>query len=230
MRHLCTLFGLSLLAACAPAQMRLPESFAAPDTARTEFTGFSGWNHGRFTAGSYSGDYERSADRLAFFDTFKTNSARAEFTVSGPGIDSLIAARCRMRERSIDTGLVEVVTRPMAYGCEFTAGGRPFPAHFELQEVQVDPFKPYERRGEIAVGGDTVQIRSIHRIEGAVAPVMAPIGYLFERDGRALGAVELNGKPVLILPGGTDPQLVRTLTIAALALGVLYDPANGVDG
>lgn len=30
------------------------------------------------------------------------------------------------------------------------------------------------------------------------------------------------------LPDGTDAGLARTLTVAALALGVLWDPANGM--
>ena len=223
-----TLFGVATLGACAPAQLDLPNTLASAST-RTEFAGFTGWNHGRFTAGNYAGKYERSADRLEFFETFKSQSARAEFVVAGPEIGSTLEARCRMRERSIDTGLVEVVTKPMAYGCDFTAEGRPFPAYFELQEWQSDMFKPYERRGEIALGGEVVQIRSLHRIQGSRLPTMAPIGYLFEQDGRPVGAVELNGKPALIVPTGTDPGLARTLTIAALALGVLYDPANSID-
>jgi hypothetical protein len=229
MRPSFSLFALSfsLLGACAPAQMRLPDTFAA--SSRTEFTGFTGWNHGRFTAGPYTGDYERSADRLAFVDTFRTSSARAEFTIAGPQVDSTIEARCRMREHSIDAGVVEVVTRPMIYGCDFTAEGRPFPARFELQEAHGDVLRPYERRGEIALGGETVQIRSVHRIEGTSLATLAPIGYLFEQQGRPVGAVELNGKPVLILPAGTEPALVRTLTVAALALGVLHDPANDAD-
>jgi hypothetical protein len=228
MRVLLTLLGVGALAACAPAQLDLPNNLAAAGT-RTEFAGFTGWNHGRFTAGSYQGEYERSADRLEFFDTFKTHSAHAEFVVAGPEIGSTIEANCRMRERSIDTGLVEVVTKPMVYGCEFTAEGRPFPARFELRESQSDVFQPYERHGEIALGGEIVQIRSLHRIAGTRLPTMAPVGYLFEQDGRPVGAVELNGKPALVLPAGTEPGLARTLTVAALALGVLYDPASAVD-
>ena len=227
MRRFLPLIALSLLAGCASAQMQLPAGLAPGS--RIEFTGFTGWNHGRFTAGPYAGEYERSADRTVFLDAFKTQSARAEFSVAGPEIGSTIEARCRMRERSIDTGLVEVLTRPMAYRCEFTAEGRPFPARFELQEAQSDVLTPYERRGEIALGGETVQVRSVHHIEGTRMPTLAPIGYAFSQDGRPVGAVELNGKPVLILPAGTDPGLARTLTIAALALGVLYDPANGTD-
>ena len=51
----------------------------------------------------------------------------------------------------------------------------------------------------------------------------------FVDDDRAKHGTHLNGKPVLILPAGADPGLARTLTIAALALGVLHDPANNVD-
>jgi len=228
MRRFLPLASLCLLAACAPAQMHLPDTFAA--STRTEFTGFTGWNHGRFTAGSYAGEYERSAERLVFLDAYKTSTAHGEFVVAGPEIGSTIEARCRMREHSVDTGFVEVLVKPMAYGCDFTAEGRTFPARFELQEVQQDVLKPYERRGEIALGGEIVQIRSVHRIEGTRLPTLAPIGYVFEQQGRPVGAVELNGKPALILPAGTEPGLARTLTIAALALGVLYDPANDIDG
>lgn len=229
MRFFLTVVGAGALAACAPAQLDLPDTLAGAST-RTEFTGFTGWNHGTFTASGYRGEYERSADRLEFFDTFKTSSARAEFVVAGPEISSTIEARCRMRERSVDTGIVEVVTKPMAYSCDFTAEGRPFPARFDLVETQSDVFKPYERRGEIALGGEIVQIRSLHRMAGTSLPTMAPIGYLFEQDGRPVGALELNGKPALILPAGTEPGLARTLTVATLALGVLYDPANATDG
>jgi hypothetical protein len=229
MRVFLTLLGAGAVSACASAQLDLPSTLATAST-RAEFTGWTGWTHGSFAAGSYRGDYERSADRLEFFETFRTNSARAEFVVAGPEIGSTIEGECRMRERSVDTGIVEVVTRPMVYGCEFTAEGRAFPSYFELRETQSDVFRPYERHGEIALGGEVVQIRSLHRIAGTRLPTMAPIGYLFEQDGRPVGAVELNGKPVLVLPAGTDPGLARTLTIAALALGVLNDPANAVDG
>ncbi len=222
------LAGIGALSACAPAQLQLPHTLAAAST-RTEFTGFTGWNDGRFTAGSYHGEYDRSAGRLEFLETFRTDSARAEFVVAGPEISSTIEADCRMRERSIDAGIVEVVTRPMEYRCEFTADGRPFPARFEVHEVQADPLEPYRRAGEISLGGETVQIRSLHTLVGTSLPAQAPLGYLFEQDGRPVGAVELNGKPVLILPAGTDPGLARTLTVAALALGLLYDPANGTD-
>lgn len=84
----------------------------------------------------------------------------------------------------------------------------------------------YERFGEIALGGEIVQIRSIHDIEGIQNGTITPIGYLFEQKGCAVGALELEGRPKLIVPRGTEPGLARTLTIAALALAVFQDPAN----
>ena len=226
MRLLPLLLGAVALSACAPAQMRLPSSLAAAE--RVEFDGITGWERGDFRAGDYFGGYERSAERIGFFE-IRENRGHSAFVIEGPEIGTTIEGFCRIREGSLDFGIVEVIDRKMAYRCEFTAEGRPFPARFELQEAQSDVLTPYERRGEIALGGETVQVRSVHHIEGTRMPTLAPIGYAFSQDGRPVGAVELNGKPVLILPAGTDPGLARTLTIAALALGVLYDPANSTD-
>ncbi|MGQ7828867.1 hypothetical protein [Altererythrobacter sp. Z27] len=230
MRRFIPLAGAWALAACAglpPAQMRLPADLA--DNTRVEFQGVSGWTHGRFTVGEYSGGYQRSEERLAFFDTWIKNSGHTEFVVEGPAISTTIEARCRVQEKILDLGSLEFKTKPMSYSCEFTANGRPFPARFELQEVREGlsgALSKEARRGEILLGGEAVQIRSVHRIEGSPFAMASPIGYVFEQDGRPVGAVELNGRPVLILPRGTDQGLARTLTIAALALGLFWDPAD----
>ena len=63
-------------------------------------------------------------------------------------------------------------------------------------------------------------------LAGTSLPVSTPIGYVFEQDGHAVGAVELNGRPALVVEPGASPELHRTLTLAALALGVFWDPAN----
>ena len=139
-----------------------------------------------------------------------------------------IEGRCRMRESSLDLGLVEVTTRPMAYRCEFRAGGRPIPAWLELQEDNGPgtPINRYVRYGRIELDGETVDIRSVHHLAGTSLPVSTPIGYVFEQRGRPVGAVELNGRPALMIEPGASPELQRTLTLAALALGVFWDPAN----
>jgi hypothetical protein len=219
--------GVAALAACAPAQMRLSDTFAAAE--RIEFAGIDGWERGDFRAGDYTGGYERSAERISF-NVVKENRGHSAFVIEGPEISSTIEGYCRMREGSLDLGIVEVIDRKMAYRCEFTAEGRPIPAYLELQESHANVLRPYARRGEIALGGEVVQVRSVHEIVGGKLPTGTPIGYVFEQDGHDVGAVELNGRPALIVPVGTDPGLRRTLTVAALALGVFWDPANSPDG
>jgi hypothetical protein len=226
MRYILPLLSAFLLAGCATAQMRLPENLAA--ASRVEFEGIGGWRSGEYTAGGYAGRYERSADRLSYFDTINENRGHSEFTLAGAGLAEAIDGRCRMRESSLDLGLVEVTTRPMAYRCEFRAGDRPIAAALELQEVTSRAINRYERRGRIVLDGETVEIRSVHHIAGTSMPVSTPIGYVFEQRGRPVGAVELNGSPALIVEPGASPELERTLMLAALALGVFWDPANSV--
>lgn len=226
MRLLPLLLGAAALTACAPVQMRLPSSLAAAE--RIEFDGITGWERGDFRAGDYFGGYERSTERIGFFE-IKEIRGHSAFVIEGPEISSTLEGFCRMREGSIDFGVVEVIDRKMAYRCEFTAEGQPIPAYLELQESHANVWRPYARRGEIALGGEVVQVRSVHDIVGGKLPTGAPIGYIFEQDGREVGAVELNGRPALIVPAATDPGLRRTLTVAALALGVFWDPANTGD-
>ncbi len=235
MRRFIPLIGVWALTACAaiqPAQMRLPDTLSASATNTTRITGFNGWNTGKFEAGRYNGSYQRSEGGLTLFDTWIKRSAHARFAIAGPEISSTIEAECRMRERAINAGKgVEITTNPMAFRCEFESDGQPFPARFELQEVTGGGTAAYryERRGEIALGGEIVQIRSVHDLVGTPNGTITPIGYLFEQNGRAVGALEINGTPELIVPEGTDPGLARTLNVAAIALAVFQDPANRTD-
>lgn len=227
MRRFLIACALVPLAGCAAAQMQLPANLATSE--RTEFQGIGGGSRGHYTAGGYAGDFERSSERLSYFDTLNEARGGSRFTLAG-AVSAPVEGRCRMRERSVDLGWFEVTTRPMAYRCEFARGGRPLDAWLELQE-QNGPgtaINRYERRGAIAFGDDLVEIRSVHHIAGTPLPTSTPIGYVFELDGHPVGAVELNGSPVLTVEPGTAPELRETLTLAALALGVFWDPASEV--
>lgn len=226
------LLPLALLAsACAalpPAQMRLPPALEH-SAVRLPVEGMSGWTHGRFRVGQYAGGYERSEERLAFFDTVIRNSGHSDFVIEGPEIGSTIEASCRMRERVLDFGILEFTPRRMAYRCEFTAEGRQIPARFELQEVRSGlggALSRRERRGEIALGGETVQIRSVHKLAGSPFELASPIGYVFEQGGQPVGAVEINGSPVVFFADANDDGLSRTIMVAAMALAIFWDPAN----
>lgn len=231
MRKIVPIIAALLAAGCAgiaPAEMRLPPALAAQGKVLS-FEGIGGGNRGRFYVGGWQGSFTRSEERLALFDAFVTNRGHADFVIEGPGISWTIEADCRMRERLIELEPLSFTPAPMAYACRFTADGQPFPARFELQEARsglADALSRRQRQGEIALGGEVVQIRSVHRVEGSPLELASPIGYVFEQQGRTVGAVELNGKPRLILADGADEGLSRTVTIAALALALLRDPAN----
>ena len=214
------------LAACAPAQMRLPTTLAeAPE--RTEFAGIGGRPSGEFVAGPYRGKFKRSLDQFTFFETDVDRVGRASFTVAGPAIGSTIEGRCGMIESAVDLGVVEVTSRPMAYGCHLTAEGRPVAAGFELREVVGggSAITRYERRGEISIGGTSLQIRSVHNLAGTAMPSLTPVGYLFEQDGRQIAALELTGRPALIGLSGLDGATARTVVVGAVALAIFWDPA-----
>lgn len=214
-----------LLAACAPAQMRLPPSLAVASE-QIPFEQMNGWTRGHLVAGEYRGDYERGLAR-GRFGLVKLTGGYTRFALEGPGISSTIEGSCGVRQASLALESVEIAPAPMAFGCDLTADGRPIPARFELQESRAsaaDNLNRYARRGEIALAGQVIGIRSVHRLQGTSLPVATPIGYVFEQDGQAIGALELNGKPVLRLPPGTDLDQRRAMMVASVALATFWDP------
>jgi hypothetical protein len=115
--------------------------------------------------------------------------------------------------------------RPFAYECEFDGVTN---AILSLQEIKQrsDWIAARSRRvGEFRIADRTLELRSVHELVGSALTVDAPIGYVFERNGVAVGAIELNGlSPRLWLPV-QDAALRRQALLAAVALAVLWDPA-----
>lgn len=216
---------LICVSACTQAEIRVP-SAVADGGARTEFAGIGGRPSGQFTVGSFSGKFTRALDRYSF-DPVIERSGYSDFVIAGPEISSTIEARCDFREHAVDFGAIETTLRPLAYRCGFSAEGRTIPARFELREVVGggSAIFRYERKGEIALGGEVLQFHSVHHLAGTRMPALTPVGYIFEQRGRPIGAIELTGRPALITAPGVDPGVARTMTIAALALATFRDPA-----
>jgi hypothetical protein len=225
MKPIATLLPLALLAACAPAQMHLPAHLAAGE--QIAFNDMSNWTHGRFNAGDYAGGYERNLDQLSIF-AFRQTDGRASFTIAGPGISSTIEGYCGVRERALVFDDFEFNPGRMAYRCDLEAEGHPIPARFEVQESRKGLAANLTRNarvGENALAGEIVRFRSVHDVAGSRWPVENPLGYVFEQDGREIGALQLNGKPVLTLPAGTDIDRRRAMMVASVALATFWDPA-----
>lgn len=225
MKRATTLAACLAVAACAPAQMRLPSSLAEASV-RTEIVGIGGRDKGQFTAGAYHGTFDRSLERWSFLDAI-AREGHTNFTIAGPGLGRPIEGRCGMREHAVGSGGIEITVRPMAYRCDLLGGAGKVPALFELHEVVGGgtAITRYERRGTMALGGQVIRFRSVHHLAGTPMPSLAPIGYVFEQDGREIGALELTGRPALVLSAATGQDLARTVTVAAVALATFWDPA-----
>lgn len=228
--------GAALVAAgCAsiqPAKMAVPPVLAVAET--MPVSGIGGGRNGSFTAGPFNGAFTRSASRLAFFDPlYERRDGRTTFTLTGPGINGSLMASCRMRERTVTLGVISFEPHPMAYGCEFTHEGRVIPARFELQshrEGLGGMMRRQERRGEIALDRVILQIRSVHDLQGSPIQMGTPIGYVFEHAGEPVGAVEINGAPMVSYASSTDEETRRAVLVAALALSLFWDPAESALG
>lgn len=215
------LFCLCALTACVTAaKMVVPAELAARSD-RVEVAGLGAGTQGRTSVLGQSLEFTRSASRLSLFDDLQVSDrGRVDFSLTPPG-QTPQSARCRMRQRSITLGVVNFDAKPFAFECELSG------AALSVQEARggVRTLKA-ERRGELRFDGRSVALRSVHEVQGGALPLAAPIGYVFEEGGRAVGAVEINGtRPVLLLPGG-DAALRQRLLQASLALALLWDPAG----
>ncbi len=228
-RYVSALFAL-VLGGCAAAQMVQPASLAEVAPIRIEQIGGGRSGQFSFTDGhdAFAGRFVRSADGLSYFNTIKDHRGTTDFTLTGPHLSAPLSARCDFAERVLEIGIFTSTPERFAYRCSFLSDGRAIPARFELQEGPSATLKR-DRRGEIALDRVILQIRSIHRIERSPLPVAAPIGYLFERDGMAVGSVEINGTPEVRIFPTDDPAVRRAVYVGALALALLWDPANNTD-
>lgn len=214
------------LSACAitPAEMARPAALQSASV--TPITGIGGGQKGSFAIGQNTGAFKRSAQKLSFFDLFNMRDGGADFTLQGADFQNAMQVSCVMRERTITIDFVEFKPGPMAFGCDVRSDGQRSPAVFEVQESSPDFTNRQQRRGSVMIDGAVLDIRSVHEIAGSPLPTSAPMGYVFERNGVAIGGVDLNNGPsVFEAPGATQADH-RAVLLAAVALSVFWDPAQ----
>lgn len=225
MRSLIASVVVAALAGCGaiqPARMALPQGLDA-GSERLVITGLGAAPRGQFQAGTASGNFSRSGSRLAVFDAlYEEDSAVASFSLVGK---ETIAARCTMKRRTANAGVLTVEFKPMTYACRFDGGPRP--AELLLREARsTSGPQPMlrQRAGDITLGDVRLQLRSSHALIGSTLPSAAPIGYVFERDARVVAAMEINGtEPVIHSAASAEGERLAVL-LAALALALLWDP------
>jgi hypothetical protein len=220
------LLAAAALAGCAsirPAQMALPPALET-GTERLTISGLGGAARGDFRVAADSGRFTRSATRLALFDgLYEGESAVASFSFVPP---AATAGRCSMHRGTANAGVLTYEFKPMAYICDFT--GAESPARLTLAESRstsrVQSMRR-ERHGQVTLGEVQLQLRSSHALAGSPVPTAAPIGYLFERGGAAVAAVEINGtETAIVLRADLAGNERQAVVLASLALALLWDP------
>lgn len=218
------------VAACAsiePARMVSAPALDAT-TETIPMTGIGGWTKGAFAFAGHDVTYKHSESRLSVFGV-ERRAGYTNFTLRGPDISDQIEVACDMREYNLTLGDATFTPKKMAFRCDYTANGLPFPARFELQEIREGVggmLSKKERRGEIALDRTVLSIRSVHKLQGTPIEMASPIGYVFLKDGQPVGSVELNGTPRVQVPVTEDAALRRAVITAAITLGLFWDPAN----
>ncbi|TFI56319.1 hypothetical protein E2493_20780 [Sphingomonas parva] len=235
------LAALALAAAAAgPAlcaeRMRGFEEIAGAGE-RVDVTGLSGWHKGRFRIGETGaeGRYrilsssDHAGGEVAHF-------GGSRFDLSGPGVAGALSGRCGFDALSRRTrgriGEVRVTTStrlvPLAYRCEFARDGEVI-GELVLDEVARPGLSVrQERAGHVRIGDARLAFASVHHLDGTMLPTSTPVGYRFEAEGRAVGAVDLNGsRKRLALPD--DPALREATLLGSLALALFWDPGDGDD-
>jgi hypothetical protein len=219
------------LGACGviqPARMAVPAGLdAAAD--HVTITGLGASPRGEYRVAEHGGTFARSATRLSFFDMVATDRAKVTFSINGPTFAAPVNGRCGLAQRTANISIVTFTPRPLQYECRFE--GLPG-ATLVLQEASdglAGKLGQAQRRGYIDVAGTRLALRSVHHVQGSPLPLDAPIGYAFEADGRVVGAIDLNGTtPDVLLPKGGSAR--QAALLAALALALVWDPANRIGG
>jgi hypothetical protein len=214
--------GAAVLAGCSGlpvARVALPTELRAH--AAEPIEGIGAGRRGRFMVGGASGTFDRGLDRIDWFEALQRSTVALRYAITWPD-GARVDARCQGGQADLSRRVIEVTARPFSYACEWP--GIP-EMRMELRARSSPGVGRAVREGRLGLGGRVLEVRSLHEAEGSALPLVAPIGYLFLEAGRPVGAVELNGEvPRLWRPGPGDP-LHAPVTLAALALALLWDPA-----
>lgn len=226
MRHylLPALFATSavVLTGCASlpaAEMRLPASIAAERAEAVQ--GIGGGRSGSFSLLPETGTFSRGLDRVDLFSVVNWSSASTRYkAVLADG--SATEAACSGKVVEVTWKAIAGNARPFSFDCEWR-GSRS--AKLQMNAPVVSLALKAERSGQFSMGATTLEVQSVHEVRGSSLPLEAPIGYVFSHDGKAVGAIELNGLTPRLWRPASGNALREPVTLAALALALLWDPS-----
>jgi hypothetical protein len=210
---------MALVSACAAlpaARMTLPEPLAAQTASVVQ--GLGAGRSGEFALGSERGRFERAADRLAIFDALTFDRVAAGYTTP------TTRASCRGRQTEATLGVITGRPRAFEVQCQYEGA---FTGQLTLRGASGVAGTQQQRSGRLSAAGVTIDIASVHHLQGSLLPLAFPAGYVLSIEGRPVGAVELTDsqQPRVWLPSAPALQQAAA-THAALTLALLWDPSQ----
>jgi hypothetical protein len=211
---------LSACASLPAAQVALPAPLSTQTPELVEGLGVA--RNGSFAIGAATGTFSRGRDRLELFEVVNWDRAKTRYALALAD-GARTEAACTGKAVELTWRVLAADAKPFSVECEWR-GSRS--ARLAVNAPALAVGTKAERSGRFTMNGLALDVRSLHDVQGSPLPLEAPIGYLFSQDGRPVGAMELNGAvPRLWRPAAGDP-LHEPVTLAALALALLWDPAN----
>jgi hypothetical protein len=222
-RHAAALAATLSLGACASlpaARIELPDTLAtvAPLTLESPI----GVARGDFRLGELRGSFERQATRLDLFGRLAQDRALVSYTLQPGGL----RADCKLIGNTATLGVLQLPLKRANYACTFSRDGQPLPQRLDLKAEDGAAGTREERRGSFVASGLTLDLQSLHRVQGSPLPLTAPVGYVMRHQGNVVAALDLNDVRPRLWQRVPDAAASAAVLQAGLALALLWDPAS----
>jgi len=217
------LAGAALLgcAGIEPAQMALPAGLSGEPV---PVAGLGAGRSGTFSVGNQRGSFQRGRDQLSLFELVSFDRAATRYDLALPD-GSRTQAACVGRQTTVTVDALIGRPRPFTVQCEWRGARN---ARLTLSAPSWIPGTRAERSGQYTTGSLTLELRSVHEVQGSKLSLEAPIGYVMHHEGRPVGAVEINGSTPRLWRPAAGSTLHEPVTLAGLAVALLWDPAAGL--
>jgi hypothetical protein len=180
-----------------------------------------------FEAGEYSG----FAGAMAFKrqGLGSKDFAKADIQIAGPGFAAPVTAHCEGGKSKLVIAWITWKRDDLTYNCSY-GGGAPADAALTLAVGDGSFLAKLQqplRAGELRWNGMTIRFDT-KQVGGMPISAGKPLGYVFSRNGKEIGGVDLGGgftPPSFFLPPKGSPDR-DAMMVAALSLFYFQDPGG----
>ncbi|MEK6638019.1 MAG: hypothetical protein AABY88_08035 [Pseudomonadota bacterium] len=217
-------FILSSCASVIGARPAFPtELNTANETISFASIGFG--QSGSFTAGPYSGNYKRSLKGKSggLLITRARETGKTQFVLRGGELMAPLSGACRANLAEVRLAGFSAETEPFTLRCTLGSDDGMLAATLDLEDDPRAKGFRQNRIGLVRINNDVIDIRSLHKkLKGGSADLA--LGYVFTRGGSPIAAVDVAGKPNIVLAKGLDQPTRQMLISAATGLTLTWTP------